>query len=71
MCFISMNLISLNFVARNLSMKIPQPAENLANDEKGKDHMDVARGEEFAAEGIEELAVIDYTPARKKSPIHN
>ncbi|KAI3461979.1 hypothetical protein Pfo_018642 [Paulownia fortunei] len=61
LCFISTSTTQ----GRNLSMKIPQPP-NLAN-EKGEEM--VARKEELP--DSEELAVVDYSPARKKTPIHN
>ncbi|KAL7131448.1 hypothetical protein ABFS83_12G003800 [Erythranthe nasuta] len=48
--------------ARNLGVKITRqiPNRELANE----------KGEEMVA-SVEQLAAMDYTPARKKTPIHN
>ncbi|KAL9147888.1 hypothetical protein ABFS82_12G005000 [Erythranthe guttata] len=48
--------------ARNLGVKITRQTANheVANE----------KGEEMGA-SVEQLAAMDYTPARKKTPIHN
>lgn len=55
------------YVARNLNTKIPGPSRNLANAIENKK----VAGNEEMQEISEELATIDYTPARRKTPIHN
>ncbi|KAH6835191.1 hypothetical protein C2S53_014460 [Perilla frutescens var. hirtella] len=60
--------ISTSTQARKLSMKIPQ-SPNIAS-AKGKEK--VARKEDQVQDNMsEELAMIDYSPARRKTPIHN
>lgn len=53
----------LNSAARRFKMENPQP-KNTEN-QKG------IIGTKQELPDIEDLAVMDYTPARKKTPIHN
>ncbi|KAL2246530.1 UNVERIFIED_CONTAM: hypothetical protein Sindi_2505300 [Sesamum indicum] len=63
-CFISTT--TTRVPARNVRRILQSP--NPAN-ERGKESMVVVTEEE--AGDAQELAAMDYTPARKKSPIHN